>query len=123
MVCGAARDSGIMEIQVTDYDLAQAVQVHSRFCVLLGSLKCFSFPEFVGEPPSKLSWQADGTAKDFRYTLNAKSKINCFTPKALEEKDCQDILNLRHTMFGALFVGNLNKVPRTTNVRVLWEVP
>lgn len=114
-----------MEVQVCDYDLTQAVQVHSHLfvTVMLVSLKRFSFPKFVGEPPWKLPWQADGTARDFRYMVNAKPKINCFTPKALEEKDLQDILNLRHTMFGALFVGNLNKVPRTTNIRVVWEVP
>ena len=40
VVCGAARDSGIMEVQVCDYDLTQAVQVHSHlfvFCLVLSS--------------------------------------------------------------------------------------
>eukprot|EP00435_Cladocopium_sp_Y103_P058688 s1514_g20.t1 len=62
------------------------------------------------------SHNGDGTPKDSRYTLSAKPKINCFTPKALEEKDTQDILNVRHTMFGALFTGNLSKLSDDENL-------
>lgn len=55
--------------------------------------------------------QADGSAKDFRYTVTAKSKLNAFVPKLLEEKDTQDNQNVRNTIFGALLMNNLSRSP------------
>lgn len=65
-----------MELQIIDYDCQQATQAMSLMDI--------------------------GMMIEFHYSVNAKSKLNVFFPKVLEDRDCQDKLNVRNTIFGGL---------------------
>lgn len=58
-------------------------------------------------------------AKQFRYKIAPKTKVNCFKPKRYEG-DMQPP-TLRYSQFGGCF-SDYQDMPRSTNVSVLWEV-
>ena len=68
---------------------------------------------------SKCCCQEDGTSLNFRYILESKPKINVMVVKALDAK--QDTTNVRGSLLGCAFAGNLDKLPRSSQCRVVWE--
>ena len=63
--------------------------------------------------------QDDGSPLNFRYTVSPKARLNCFFPKAIET---EDLLNLRGTLVGAVFINHLEKVPSNDFAKILFEV-
>ena len=63
----------------------------------------------------------DQTPVPFRYTVSAKPKVNVFFPKELpNDTDLQN--GIRATQIGALLIGKLHEMPKSTAFSVAWEV-
>ena len=65
-------------------------------------------------------WQeSTGTPRPFRYSVNPSSKVTCFEPKALPEN--LEKLDLRASMFGAVFLKKFNVLPKSGMSSIVWE--
>ena len=63
-----------------------------------------------------------GTPKPFRYNIALKGKgnaVHCFEPKPLTE--AVNVMQLRSSMFGAIFTGKLAKFPKSDMAQLVWE--
>ena len=58
-------------------------------------------------------------------TSKGNPKLNFFEPKKLAESDGNSLMELRYSMFGAVYLtldGGLKHVPKTARATTLWEV-
>ena len=72
-----------------------------------------------------LLFDQDGIPLPFRYDIKGNPKLNFFEPKKLAESDGSSMMELRYSMFGAVYLardGGLKHVPKTTRASTLWEV-
>ena len=62
-----------------------------------------------------------GEPRPFRYSVSNSGKVHCFEPKALNIP-ATDMMQLRSSMFGAVFVGKLCHLSKlSTHAHLVWE--
>ena len=93
----------------------------------LEPMLCFVPPTYelrvsnTNQPGLSLThWQdtdAGPVERPFRFKVTPKSKVNCFKPKAVDG----DLMNARYSQFGGCFT-NFEKLPKSSNCQVVWEV-
>lgn len=97
--CHAAQTLGITSLNVIEHNVSPK---EARF-------RSISFH----------SLKVGGEAQPFRYDISPKAKVSVMCPKALGDK--VDLMALRPTVIGGLFVDNLTAVPQSSMASVLWE--
>ena len=120
--CNVATKSGLTELSLVDHILTPVLMEDIAFFVLLPLKFGALLHNFYITTICLLLQDGSGTPKPFRYNIALKGKgnaVHCFEPKPLTE--AVNVMQLRPSMFGAIFTGKLAKFPKSDMAQLVWE--